>query len=138
MWQLWADPRKLERWWGPPTYPATVVEHDLHRGGKVHYFMTEPRGRASPRLVGSGRRSTNRIASISWTVSPTTTVIPNDDMPITKFTVTFTELASGGDAHGHRVALPVARTRCEQMIEMGMEEGMSEAIGQIAAILAEG
>lgn len=29
VWQLWADPRLLERWWGPPTYPATVVEHDL-------------------------------------------------------------------------------------------------------------
>ncbi len=24
VWQLWADPRQLERWWGPPTYPATV------------------------------------------------------------------------------------------------------------------
>ncbi|MEJ7695518.1 MAG: SRPBCC domain-containing protein [Candidatus Limnocylindrales bacterium] len=20
VWQLWADPRQLERWWGPPTY----------------------------------------------------------------------------------------------------------------------
>ena len=29
VWQLWADPRQLERWWGPPTYPATVVDHDL-------------------------------------------------------------------------------------------------------------
>ncbi len=32
-WQLWADPRQLERWWGPPTYPATVVDHDLRPGG---------------------------------------------------------------------------------------------------------
>ena len=24
VWELWADPRQLERWWGPPTYPATV------------------------------------------------------------------------------------------------------------------
>ena len=44
VWQLWADPRKLERWWGPPTYPATVVEHDLRPGGKVSYFMTSPEG----------------------------------------------------------------------------------------------
>ncbi len=29
VWQLWADPRQLERWWGPPTYPATVTTHDL-------------------------------------------------------------------------------------------------------------
>lgn len=42
--QLWADPRKLERWWGPPTYPATVVEHDLRAGGKVAYLMTSPEG----------------------------------------------------------------------------------------------
>ena len=29
VWQLWADPRQLERWWGPPGYPATVKQHDL-------------------------------------------------------------------------------------------------------------
>ena len=29
VWQLWADPRQLERWWGPPTHPATVTAHDL-------------------------------------------------------------------------------------------------------------
>ena len=27
--QVWADPRQLERWWGPPTYPTTVVDHDF-------------------------------------------------------------------------------------------------------------
>ena len=43
-WRLWADPRQLERWWGPPTYPATVVEHDLRPGGTVHYYMTGPEG----------------------------------------------------------------------------------------------
>jgi len=31
VWQVWDDPRQLERWWGPPTYPATVVGHDLPR-----------------------------------------------------------------------------------------------------------
>ena len=25
VWQLWEDPRQLEQWWGPPTYPATVT-----------------------------------------------------------------------------------------------------------------
>ena len=40
VWQVWADPRKLERWWGPPTHPATFVAHDLRPGGRMHYFMT--------------------------------------------------------------------------------------------------
>jgi uncharacterized protein YndB with AHSA1/START domain len=44
VWQLWADPRQLERWWGPPTYPATVESHDLTPAGGVSYFMTGPAG----------------------------------------------------------------------------------------------
>ena len=44
VWELWADPRKLERWWGPPGYPATVTEHDLTPGGTVAYSMTGPEG----------------------------------------------------------------------------------------------
>ena len=47
VWQLWADPRKLERWWGPPTHPATVVDHELTVGGAVSYFMTGPGGEKS-------------------------------------------------------------------------------------------
>ena len=43
-WELWSDPRQLERWWGPPSHPATVEEHDLSEGGTVTYFMTGPEG----------------------------------------------------------------------------------------------
>lgn len=44
VWQVWADPRQLERWWGPPAYPATFVDHDLRAGGRVTYYMTGPGG----------------------------------------------------------------------------------------------
>ena len=44
VWELWSDPRKLERWWGPPTYPATFEKHDLSPGGEAKYFMTGPEG----------------------------------------------------------------------------------------------
>ena len=47
VWQLWADPRLLERWWGPPTHPATFERHDLTPGGEVTYVMTGPEGEAS-------------------------------------------------------------------------------------------
>ena len=47
VWALWADPRKLERWWGPPAYPATVLDHELAVGGAVSYFMTGPEGETS-------------------------------------------------------------------------------------------
>jgi uncharacterized protein YndB with AHSA1/START domain len=44
VWQVYADPRQLEQVWGPPTYPATVVDHDFRPGGRVTYFMTGPEG----------------------------------------------------------------------------------------------
>ncbi len=44
VWQVWADARQLERWWGPPNYPATIVDHDLTIGGRVTYYMTGPGG----------------------------------------------------------------------------------------------
>jgi uncharacterized protein YndB with AHSA1/START domain len=44
VWQIWSDPRQLERWWGPTSYPATVTEHNLAPGGTVAYTMTGPDG----------------------------------------------------------------------------------------------
>ena len=44
VWQLWADPRQLGGWWGPPSHPATVEQHDLTPGGEVTYVMTGPGG----------------------------------------------------------------------------------------------
>ena len=44
IWQVYADPRQLEKVWGPPTCPATVVDHDLSAGGRTTYYMTMPDG----------------------------------------------------------------------------------------------
>jgi uncharacterized protein YndB with AHSA1/START domain len=42
VWELWADPRLLERWWGPPSHPITVLAHDLRPGGRVSYVAVGP------------------------------------------------------------------------------------------------
>ena len=64
VWQVWADPRQLERWWGPPTYPATVVDHDLTPGGRVTYYMTGPDGEKHHgwwRVIPSTRPTRSRL-----------------------------------------------------------------------------
>ena len=48
LWQVWADPRQLEQWWGPKDCPATVTEHDLTPGGLVKYVMTSADGDTFP------------------------------------------------------------------------------------------
>jgi uncharacterized protein YndB with AHSA1/START domain len=44
VWQVWQDPRQLERWWGPPSWPATFERHEFFVGGQCRYYMTGPEG----------------------------------------------------------------------------------------------
>lgn len=48
VWALYADPRQLERVWGPPSYPATFVEHTMAPGSRSTYYMTSPDGERYP------------------------------------------------------------------------------------------
>jgi uncharacterized protein YndB with AHSA1/START domain len=132
VWQLWADPRQLERWWGPPTYPATVEQHDLTAGGEVTYFMTGPEG--------DQHRGWWRVTS----VNPPKSLefidgfahqdgTPNVDMPTTT-----TEVALNEHEGGTRMELRSvfdSREQMDQMLTMGMEEGITLAVGQIDALL---
>jgi len=134
VWQLWADPRKLERWWGPPTFPATVVEHDLRPGGKVSYFMTSPEGEQHHgwwTVVGVDEPHRLDLQDGFANADGS----HNDALPSTQFSVTFIELPTGATRMVIETQFPSPEAM-EKMIEMGMEEGMSAAIGQIDAILA--
>jgi uncharacterized protein YndB with AHSA1/START domain len=135
VWQLWADPRQLERWWGPPTYPATVDSHDLRPGGRVDYHMTgptgdQPRGYWEVDEVEPPRRLTfhDGFANDDGT--------RNEELPITIARVSIEEIGTGRTRMTIVSTFPSAEAM-EQLQAMGMEEGLTEAIGQIDAILAE-
>ena len=132
-WQLWADPRQLERWWGPPTYPATFVAHDFTPGGGATYYMTSPEGERfhgwwefitidAPRQLevedGFGDETGKR----------------NEDMPTGRMVVTLDgrDGKTVMDITSHFTSLDAMN----QLLEMGQEEGMVQALGQIEAILA--
>ena len=135
VWQLWADPRQLERWWGPPTYPATFTRHDLAAGSRVEYHMTgpegdQPRGYWDVLEVDAPRRLFFRdgFANDDGT--------PNDDMPRSEGRVTIESLGDGRTRMSIESRFPSPEAM-EQVLAMGMEEGLTEAVGQIDAILAE-
>jgi uncharacterized protein YndB with AHSA1/START domain len=135
VWQLWADPRQLERWWGPPTYPATVTSHQLRPGGRVEYHMTGPEGdqpRGYWEIVDAD--APNRLAFRDGFANADGT--PNSDMPLTDVRVTIAAIGDGRTRMTIQTIFSDAAAM-EQLIAMGMEEGMTEAVGQIDAILAE-
>ena len=135
VWQLWGDPRLLERWWGPPGFPATFEHHDLTPGGTITYFMCEPDG-------------ANRFDG-TWTVvevnAPKRLVLedaeiddygtPTDGNSMTRFEIDID--AAGATA---RMILTIHFDSVEGMqnaIDTGMADGMQACMAQIDALLAE-
>jgi uncharacterized protein YndB with AHSA1/START domain len=135
VWQLWSDPRQLERWWGPPMYPATVTAHDLQVGGRVEYHMTGPSG-DQPRAYWKVLEvdPPRRLVFLDGLANADGT--PNADIPEMVQRVTIDAIGSG------RTSMTIenvyaSTAAMEQMLAMGMQEGLVGAMGQIDAILAE-
>ena len=133
VWELWADPRKLERWWGPPSHPATVEQHDLTPGGGVIYFMTGPEG---DRSRGWWRvTSVDPPSSLEFTDGfADRNGTPLDDMPATTVQMRLSE-QDGSTRMELRSAFE-SREQMQQLLDMGMTEGLQQAVGQMDALLA--
>lgn len=135
VWRLWADPRQLERWWGPEPYPATVVDHDLQPGGHVSFYMTGPEGDKHPGYW--------RVIEVD---PPRRLVVedgfadedgePDDDLPISHVEVTIEPI---DDTRTRMTITSVYDTtaQLEQVLAMGMEQGIRTAVGQIDGLLAD-
>jgi uncharacterized protein YndB with AHSA1/START domain len=131
VWELWSDPRKLERWWGPPTDPATVEKHALTPGGEVTYFMTGPEGdtwgmwRVTAVDPPTSLEFTDAFAEPDGT--------PIADMPVSTVTVQLTE-RDGGTRMEMRLMLE-SREDIEKLLSTGVVEGLRQAVGQMDALL---
>jgi len=133
VWQIWEDPRQLERWWGPPTWPATFEEFDFRPGGKATYYMTGPdgsRARGWWRFTAIG--APGRLELDDGFADDNGN--PVEDMGTARMVATLEDL-------GGRTRMTIASTfeseeQMQKMLDMGMEEGMGQAMGQIDAILA--
>ncbi|MBD3780607.1 MULTISPECIES: SRPBCC domain-containing protein [unclassified Cellulomonas] len=135
VWQVWADPRQLERWWGPPTWPATFTAHDLVPGGRAAYVMTGPDGEQAHGwwrvLAVDAPRSLELDDGFADGSGA-----PDDSMPVTRIRVDLAPLGSG--TRMTIVSRFADAAQMAQVVAMGMAEGMSEALGQVDALLAEG
>jgi uncharacterized protein YndB with AHSA1/START domain len=133
VWRLWADPRLLEGWWGPPGYPATFELHDLTPGAVVTYFMTGPDGETyhgrwqitsvdPPKLLAF----TDRFADENGDLIT--------DMPASYFQMRLIDHKDGTRMEMRSVFESIEDM--EKLVEMGAVDGMRLAAGQMDALLA--
>ncbi|MGH2896762.1 MAG: SRPBCC family protein [Solirubrobacteraceae bacterium] len=132
VWGLWSDPRKLERWLGPPAYPASVEKHELTPGGDVTFLMTGPDGDTSRgiwRIAAvdppTSLEYTDAFADADWAQI--------DDMPVSRVRVRLTERA-GATRMEMQMTLE-SREDLEKLLSTGVVQGLREAVGQVDALL---
>lgn len=133
IWQVYADPRQLEKVWGPPTYPATVVDHDLTPGGRVTYYMTGPEG---DKHAGYWRVITvNEPTHLSFDDGfADLDFNPKPNLPIARNLYTFTE--HNGGTLATYVSSYESSEALKQALDMGIVEGATLSINQIDSVVA--
>jgi uncharacterized protein YndB with AHSA1/START domain len=132
VWQVWEDPRQLERWWGPPGYPATFVRHDFIVDGQSRYFMTAPDGETSHgfwRVVAIDEPRSleidNGLAGADGE--------PDPNLPPGRTSVTFEPVE--GKTRMTVTNQFLSTEQMKMMLGMGMAEGMAMALDQIHGLL---
>lgn len=134
LWDAYTDPRQIERFWGPPGWPATFTQHDVFEGGTSKYAMTGPDGERSPgywhwTAVDPGRSFTVRDGFATEDGEP------NTEMPAMTMVFEFAETALGS-----RLTMVTSfdtLEQLEQLVGMGMVEGTKAAMSQIDAVLED-
>lgn len=132
VWQIYADPRQLEKIWGPPTYPATVVDHEFKPGGKVTYYMTGPEGEKfggywEIESVDEPHGFTFLDGFADADLNPIT------DMPVSHNSYSFVE--KDGKTVATYIGAYDSAEALQKVLDMGVIEGSTEAINQIDEFL---
>jgi uncharacterized protein YndB with AHSA1/START domain len=134
VWQIWSDPRQLERWWGPPSYPATVLEHDLAPGGTISYVMTGTDGERHGGWFGVRAADPPFMLELDAGFADADGNLTSDGLT-SVIRVALSELA--GDATQMIITTTWASDEAmEQAFATGMQAGMTAAVGQIDALLS--
>jgi uncharacterized protein YndB with AHSA1/START domain len=134
LWDAYADPRQIERFWGPKEWPATFTRHDMAVGGESHYYMTGPDGAMSRGWFRFLTVEPQRLIEVEDGFADETGA-RNEDMPTMRMTFSFEPTATG--SRFVSVTYFTSLDAMESLVQMGMMEGMRSAMSQIDDVLAD-
>jgi uncharacterized protein YndB with AHSA1/START domain len=134
VWQLWADPRQFERWWGAPGYPAKATAFDLRTGGKVEFHLSGPDG-DTPNNVWEVLEADHSRRLVLRDAIVDENDVPVDEGPST-FIVRFEPIEAGRTRMSIESKFPSAEA-LKVALDMDMDKMLEWNVGQMEAILAE-
>lgn len=134
VWSAFTDPRQLERFWGPPGWPATFTEFEFAVGGYARYHMTSPQGeKPAGAWEFLALDEPNRLEVLDYFVGDDGKAL--DGAPTMRMTFDFETTADG--TRMKNVSHFESAEALEQIIEMGAIEGTTTAMNQLDVVLAD-
>jgi len=130
--QAFTDPRQLERFWGPPGYPATFTAFDLAVGGRAIYHMTSPRGErfgGAWEFLAIDAPSSFEVLDVFADENGD----PVEGMPSQRMVFRFEPSAIG--TRMHNTSYFASAEALEQVVAMGAAEGSRMAFDQLDRVL---
>ncbi len=128
VWRAWAEPERIEQWWGPTGFTTTVHEMDFRPGGVLRHTMHAPDGTDFP----------DKIVYREITPHERITYLLQDDAgewdPIEAF-VTFAEV-DGGTEVTMRMVFATLEAKRMVVEEYGAIEGGHQTLARLADYLA--
>ncbi|MCC6244650.1 MAG: SRPBCC domain-containing protein [Gemmatimonadaceae bacterium] len=134
LWDAYADPRQLERFWGPVEWPATFTRHDMAVGGYSNYYMTGPDGTKAGGWFHFLALEPYKSFEVEDGFADGEGKV-SAEMPTMRMHFSF-EATSAGSRSSIVTTFPSIDSM-NQLVQMGMMEGMKSAMGQIDAMLAD-
>jgi uncharacterized protein YndB with AHSA1/START domain len=134
LWNVYADARQIERFWGPEDYPATFTRHDFAVGGRSHYVMTGPDGDQFHGLWEYLELEPHaRVVVLDkFATSPG---VENTELPAMHMALSFEATAEGSRLT--TLTTFASLEALEQVLEMGAVEGTESAMSQLDDVLAD-
>ncbi|WP_065571927.1 SRPBCC family protein [Microbacterium oleivorans] len=132
LWRAFTQPRQLERFWGPPGWPATFTAFDFAVGGHAHYAMTSPTGETSRGTweflaIDEGRAFEVLDAFADENGEPMA------DFPSMRMRFSFDETETGSRLSN--ITYFTSVEALEQVVAMGAVEGSRMAMDQLDTVL---
>ena len=134
LWDAYADPRQIEKFWGPVDWPATFTRHDMFPGGRSAYAMHGPDGEVSAgywEFVSVDRPKSFEVLDGFSKEDGS----PDTEMPSIRMTFEFEETPDGSRVTS--VSYFSSVEQLQQLVDMGMEEGMRSAMSQMDEVIED-
>ncbi len=133
VWAAWTRAEHLKHWWGPEGFTTPICEVDFRPGGSWFYCMQDPDGnRYCGKMIYDKIDAPRRFTAVDVFTDEEGNA--NDELPQAHTAIEFEEFDDGTIVSNvTRYASKKAR---DQVIEMGVEEGLLSTFARLDRYLA--